>query len=208
MSQFRNIIMTLQDSKPYMVLPYCYLNESPVPTDILVTSNWTKLSLSVSVDVDAFVFGARSGSSSTDKLEIRAVTSVERFNTTLGDNTAAYSYVTDLASRTDMTNDGTDITTVNSGVTDTVSVGATSGFVACPYPVCIGGIQTSTSVTSTLRLKGYFWKSEIEINNVLSHQIIPVKLKSDNSIVLYDLITDKYYPPISGTTILEERPNA
>lgn len=208
MGQFRNIIMTQQQEaeKPYIVLPYCYFNESPVPTDILVSTSWTELKLSLSVDTDAFVFGARSSSSATDKLEIRAVTSVERFNTTIGTNSAAYSYVTDLADRTDLTIDGSNITTVNNGTTDTVSVGTTTGFVACPYPVCFGGIQTSTSVTSTLRMKGYFWGCEIKINNVLTHQIIPVKMKADDSICLYDTKTDKYYTPLSGTTLLEEKP--
>ena len=206
MSQLKNIIMTL--GKPHTVLPYCYLNESPVPTDIYASTHWTKLSLSISVDQDCFVYGARTSSSATDKLEIRAVTSAVRFNTTIGNNPAAYSYVTDLTSRTDMVNDGTDIATTNSGTSSTVSVGSTPGFVACPYPVCIGGIQNGASVNSSLRMKGYFWTNEIEINNVLSHKIIPVKLKSDNSICLYDEITNKYYPSLTGTTILEERPNA
>ena len=195
-----------RDDAPHIVLPYCYLNESPVPTDITVNPNWSKFSLSVSIDQDCFVYGARTSSSATDKLEIRAVTSAVRFNTTIGSNSAAYSYVTDLSSRTDMENDGTDITTINSGTTNTVSVGSTPGFVSCPYPVCIGGMQTGSSITATLRMKGYFWKNEIEVNNVLAHQIIPVKMKSDNTICLYDTITNKYYYPIEGTQLLPERP--
>lgn len=191
---------------PHIVLPYCYLNESPVPTDITVDPNWSKFTLSMSVDQDCFVYGARTSSSATDKLEIRAVISAARFNTTIGSNSVVYSYVTDLSSRTDMINDGTDITTTNSGDTNTVSVGSTSGFVSCPYPVCIGGMQTGSSITATLRMKGYFWKNEIEINNVLAHDIVPVKMKIDDTICLFDTITNKYYYPIEGTQLLPERP--
>lgn len=191
---------------PHIVLPYCYLNESPIPTDITVDPNWSKFTLSMSVDQDCFVYGARTSSTATDKLEVRVSTASTRFNTTIGSNSPAFSYVTDLSSRSDMINDGTDITTTNSGTTTTVSVGSTPGFVACSYPVCIGGIQNGNVVNPSLRMKGYFWKNEIEINNVLAHRIIPVKMKSDNSICLYDEITKKYYTALSGTTILEERP--
>ena len=205
MSQLRNIMITKQSNLPYTRLPYCYFLNSPVATDILVDTTWTDFQLSVAPEQDCFVAGCRTSSSSTDKLEIRTNFSLARFNTILGGNSAAYSYVTDITTRSDIDIDGTDIKVTNSGSSSTVSVGTTPGFVACPYPLCIGGMQNGATVSSTLKMYGYFYGCKIYVSNVLAHDIFPVK-DSNNIICLYDSITDKYYYPATGTNLYESKP--
>ena len=194
---------------PYTVLDYCFFNQSPVPTDIYQSTSWGKVEISISSTGtvnNTFLFGSRSGSSGTDKIQIQNNNTYSRYAFTFGSNTAVYCTIDDLTTRTDFEITGTTVTYTNEGVTDSKSVGSDTGFKDCDYPICIGGLQNASAI-ATAKMIGYFWGAKIyDNNNDLIHNIIPVQMKIDDTICLLDTVTNTYYYPIEGTQLLPEQP--
>lgn len=207
MSQLRNIMMS-QGAAAHIVLPYCFFNESPVQTDIIPVSTWTRVEFSFAYNSsqnNVFCLGSRTSSSSADRFQVQASTQYNRLNTTVDSHSTVYNAVSDLTTRIDWACDGYTVSTTNEGTTTTESITSADGIPNGAYPICVGGLQNGVNV-ATAKMVGYFWGLGIWDNSVKIHNVIPVKY--NNVVCLYDTIGGNYYYPIEGTQLLEEDPNA
>lgn len=209
MSQLRNILMR-QDTAAHTVLSHCFFNESPVQTDIIPVSTWTRVEFSFAYNSstnNVFCLGSRTSSSSADRFQVQASTQYTRLNTTVDSHSTVYNTVSDLTTRIDWVCDGYTVSATNEGTTTTESIPSADGIPNGVYSICVGGLQNGVNV-ATAKMVGYFYQLKIWDYGVLSQEIIPVKLTATNVICLYDTIGDNYYYPIEGTQLLEEDPNA
>lgn len=204
MSQLKNIISIQQGGTPvppYTVLDHCYFNNSPVSLGFKLTNTITLLKISFTTQNSNWVFGARDYQTSSERFTIQASSSG---NGVVTNNISASTTtnINTLASRIDYSYDGSTVTIANNENTYTST--NTRGFPNGARNLVMGCIRNGANIVSSNYLKGYFWGLEIYENNVLAHNVIPIK--DDNDVIcLYDTIAGGDYKyPSTGTLQTEE----
>lgn len=200
MSQLKNIMSIQQGGGlPYTPLDHCYFNNSPVSLGFKFTTDVTRLKVSFTAQNSNWILGARDYQTSSERFTIQAGTTTSIATNNISATTTTN--IGNLSSRIDYTYDGSVITIANNS--NTYTSNDTRGFPNGARVVMLGSIRNGSTIQTANTLTGYFWGMEVDVNNVLAYNFIPVK-DGSSVVCLYETVNGTFLYPSSGT--LTEEP--
>lgn len=196
MSQQRSLTFQHGGNLPYIPLDHCYFDSAAVSLGFKLTSTITSLKVSFTGNNSNWIFGARDYQTSSDRFTLQVGTGTAIATNNISATTSTN--IGNINNRIDYSYDGSTITIQNNGSTYTSS--NTRGFPNGNRIVMLGSIRNGSTIQTANTLEGYFWGLEVEVNNVLTQKIIPVKDLS-NVVCLYNTVTSEFLYSTIGTLL-------